>query len=117
MLWAGIVEDELVGIFCVQEGVKLTSHTYCQFLKSFLEPWLEDVPLSRLRNLIYMHDNAPSHGAKATTQYLESIGFKNKTMKIWPPNQSCKKRSTFLRPKFSNFVNLTQNVVKLGFPN
>ena len=65
---------------------KLTSHTYCQFLKSFLEPWLEDVPLSRLRNLIYMHDDAPSHAAKATTQYLESIGFKNKTMMIWPPN-------------------------------
>ena len=91
MLWAGIVGDELVGPFRVQEGVKLTLHTYCQFLKSFLEPyicWLEDVPLSRLRNLIYMHDNAPSHmhAAKATTQHLESIGFKNKTMMIWPPN-------------------------------
>ena len=86
MLWAGIVGDELVGPFRVQEGVKLTSHTYCQFLKSFLEPWIEDVPLSRLRNLIYMHDNAPSHAAKATTQYLESTGFKNKTMMIWPPN-------------------------------
>ena len=33
-----------------------------------------------------MHDTAPSHAAKATTQYLESIGFKNKTMMIWPPN-------------------------------
>ena len=33
-----------------------------------------------------MHDNAPSHAAKATTQYLESIGFKNKTMMSWPPN-------------------------------
>ena len=86
MLWVGIVGGELVGPFRVQEGVKLTSHTYCQFLKSFLEPWLEDVPLSRLRNLIYMHDNAPSHAAKATTQYLKSIGFKNKTMMIWRPN-------------------------------
>ena len=85
MLWAGIVGDELVGPFRVQEGVKLTSHTYCQFLKGFVEPWLEEIRLSRLRNLIYMHDNAPSHAAKATTQYLESIGFKNKTM-IWPSN-------------------------------
>ena len=85
MLWAGIVGDELVGPFRVQEGVKLTSHTYCQFLKSFLEPWLEEVPLSRLRNLIFMHGNAPSHAAKATTQ-LESIGFKNKTIMIWPHN-------------------------------
>ena len=86
MIWAGIVGDELVGPVRVQEGVKLTSQTYCQFLKSVLEPWLEEVPLSRLRNLIYMHDNAPSHAAKATAQYLQSIGFKNKTLMIWPPN-------------------------------
>ena len=83
MLWAGIVGDELVSPFCVQEGFKLASHTYCQFLKSFLDPWLKEVPLSRVRNLIYMHDNAPSHAAKATTQYLESIDFKNKTTMIW----------------------------------
>ena len=67
--------------FRIQEGVKLTSHTYCQFLKRFLEPWVEYVPLSRLRNLIYMHDNAPSHAVKATTQYLESIGW---SQMIWP---------------------------------
>ena len=86
MLWAGIVGDELVGPFRIQEGVKLTSHTYCLFRTSFLDTWLEEVPFSRLRNLIYMHDNAPSHAAKATTEYLESIGFKNKTIIIWPPN-------------------------------
>ena len=40
MLWAGIVGDEPVGPFRVQEGVKLTSHTNCQFLKSFLEPYM-----------------------------------------------------------------------------
>ena len=79
MLWAGILGDELVGPLHVQEGViKLTSHTYCQFFKSFLEPWLEEIPLSRLRNLVYMHNNAPSHAAKATTQYLESTGLRTK---------------------------------------
>ena len=31
MLWAGIVEDEVVGPFRLEEGVKLTSQTYCQF--------------------------------------------------------------------------------------
>ena len=85
MLWAGVVGDEIVGPFREQEGVKLTPHT-CQFLKSFLKPWLEEIPLSRLRNLIYMHDNAPSRAAKATTQYLESTGFKNKTIMIWLSN-------------------------------
>ena len=31
--------------------------------------------------------------------------------------QSCKKRSNFLRAKFSKVANLPQNVVKLGFTN
>lgn len=86
MIWAGIIGDELFGPIRVPEGVKLTSHTYCQFLKNVLEPWLEEIPLSLLSKLIYMHDNAPSHAAKATTQYLESLGFKNETLMSWPPN-------------------------------
>ena len=36
MLWTGIVVDDLVGPFSVQEGVKLTSHTYCQ-ITQYLE--------------------------------------------------------------------------------
>jgi hypothetical protein len=55
MIWAPIVGDELFGPVRIPECVKLTSHTNCQFLKSVLEPWLEEIPLSRLRKLIYMH--------------------------------------------------------------
>ena len=33
-----------------------------------------------------MHDNAPSHAAKATTQFLHSLGFVNETLMVWPPN-------------------------------
>jgi transposase len=33
-----------------------------------------------------MHDNAPSHAAKATTKFLEKIGFKDETLMVWPPN-------------------------------
>ena len=79
----------LLALFVYKKGLKTNTYltnTYCQFLKSFLEPWLEEIRLSRLRNPIYRHDNAPSHAAKATTQYLESIGLKNKTMMIWPSN-------------------------------
>jgi transposase len=86
MIWAGIVGDEILGPVRVPEGVKITSHTYCQFLKRVLEPWLEEIPLSLLRKIIYMHDNAPSHSAKATTEYLESLGFNNQRLMIWPPN-------------------------------
>ena len=33
-----------------------------------------------------MHDNAPSHAAKATTAVLKSLGFVNESLMIWPPN-------------------------------
>ena len=50
MIWAGIIGDELIGPVRVQQGVKLSSATYCQFLKNVLEPWLEELPLTRLKN-------------------------------------------------------------------
>ena len=33
-----------------------------------------------------MHDNAPSHAAKATKSVLKSLGFVNESLMIWPPN-------------------------------
>ena len=86
MIWGGIIGDELVGPFRVPEGVKLTSVTYCEFLKNVLEPWQDDLPLSQLKKIIFMHDNAPSHAAKATTTFLKSLGFMNDTLMVWPPN-------------------------------
>ena len=86
MIWAGIVGDERFGAVRVPEGVKLTSRTYCLFLKSVLEPWPEEIPLLLMRKLIYMHDNAPSYAAKAATQYLECLSLKNQTSMILPPN-------------------------------
>ncbi|CAB3991922.1 Hypothetical predicted protein [Paramuricea clavata] len=60
--------------------------TYCPFLKNSLEPWLDNLPLATLKKIIFMHDNAPSHAAKATTQFLHSLGFVNETLMVWPPN-------------------------------
>ena len=53
MIWAGIIGDELIGPVCVPQGVKLTSATYCQSLKNVLEEWLEEVPLSRLKKVVF----------------------------------------------------------------
>ena len=75
MIWDGIIGDELVGPFRVPAVLKLTSVTYCQFLKNALELWLDDVPLSKLKTIIFMHDNASFHAAKATTTFLKSFGF------------------------------------------
>ena len=86
MIWAGIIGDELVCPFRVPDGLKLTAATYCEFLKTALEPWLDDLPLSRLKRVVFMHDNAPSHAAKTTTAVFKSLGFVNKSLMIWPPN-------------------------------
>jgi hypothetical protein len=45
--------------------------------------WIE---WSRKKKIIVMHDNALSHAAKATTQFLHSLGFVNETLMVWTPN-------------------------------
>ncbi|CAB4001633.1 Hypothetical predicted protein [Paramuricea clavata] len=81
MIWGGII-----GPFCVPERLKLSSATYCPFLKNSLEPWLDNLPLATLKKIIFMHDNTLSHAAKATMQFLHSLGFVNETLMVWPPN-------------------------------
>lgn len=46
MSWPGIIGKELLGLYRMPEGVKLTSKTYKQFLKYNLLPWLDDLSLS-----------------------------------------------------------------------
>ena len=88
IIWAGIIGDELIGPVRAPQGVKLSPTTYYQFLKNVLEPWLEEVSLTRLKKVVSMHDNAPCtcHAAKATIKCLEGLGFKDETLMIWLPN-------------------------------
>ena len=86
MIWGGIIGNAIIGPFRVPEGLKLSSATYCPFLKNSLEPWFDNLPLATLKKIIFMHDNALSHAAKATTQFLHSLGFVNETLMVWPPN-------------------------------
>ena len=86
MIWGGIIGNAIIGPFRVPEGLKLSSATYCPFLKNSLEPWLDKLPLATLKKIIVMHDNALSHAAKATTQFLHSLGFVNETLMVWTPN-------------------------------
>ena len=88
MIWGGMIGNAIIGPFCVPEGLKLSSATYCPFLKDSLEPWLDNLRLSMLRKIMFMHDNAPSHAAKATTKFLHSLGFVNEILMVWPPNSS-----------------------------
>lgn len=86
MLWAGIIDGEVVGPTLVQDGVKINSVNYCALLDECLVPWLHDQTLDLRKKLVFMQDNAPSHSAKATKAYLGSLGFKNQNLMVWPPN-------------------------------
>lgn len=86
MLWAGIVNNEIVGPIMVPEGVKINSANYCTLLDDCLVQWLDDQTLNRRKKLVFMQDNAPSHSARATKEYLASLGFKNQNLMVWPPN-------------------------------
>ena len=78
MIWAGIISHELIGPVRVPRGIKLCSASCCHFLKNVLEPWLEKIPLSQLKKVVFMHDIAPCHAAKATIKCLQDLGFKDK---------------------------------------
>lgn len=86
LLWAGIIKNELVGPFRVEDGVKINSQTYCQFLEdTFFKQWYRKKSVSFKKNMIFMQDNAPSHASKYSTAWLASKGLKEEKIMTWPP--------------------------------
>ena len=85
MIWAGIINNQIVGPFCVPVVVKMCAKSYVDFLKKFL-PWYKKQPLALKRKMIFMHDNAPSHAAHYTREALTKFGFKEARLMLW---QAC----------------------------
>uniref|UniRef100_I3JDK3 Calpain catalytic domain-containing protein n=1 Tax=Oreochromis niloticus TaxID=8128 RepID=I3JDK3_ORENI len=86
LVWAGIIKDELVGPFRVEDGVKLNSQSYCQFLEdTFFKQWYRKKSASFKKNMIFMQDNAPSHASKYSTVWLARKGIKEEKLMTWPP--------------------------------
>ena len=86
LVWAGIIKDQLVGPFRVDDGVKINSQTYCQFLEdTFFKKWYKKKSPSFKKNMIFMQDNAPSHASKYTTAWLARKGIKGEKIMTWPP--------------------------------
>ncbi|KAI5613485.1 bridging integrator 1b isoform 2 [Silurus asotus] len=84
--WARGWIDELVGPFRVEDGVKLNSQSYCQFLEdTFFKQWYRKKSASFKKNMIFMQDNAPSHTSKYSTAWLARKGIKEENLMIWPP--------------------------------
>ena len=83
MFWAVMFGNELVEPFRVPDGVKLTAVAYIDFLKQNVLPWFKKMPLS-LKNMVFMHDNEPSHAAKLTSDFLATVSFKCEKLMTWP---------------------------------
>ena len=87
LVWAGIIKDELVEPFRVEDGLKLNSQTYCQFLEdTFFKQWYRKKSASFKKTMIFMRDNAPSHALKYFTAWLASKGLKDERIMTWPPS-------------------------------
>ena len=84
MIWAGIINNQIVGPFCVPDGVKMCAKSYVDFLQQNFLPWYKKQPLALKRKMIFMHDNAPSHAAHYTREALTKFGFKEARLMVWP---------------------------------
>ena len=84
MFWAAIIHDKLVGPFRVKDGVKMTAPTYIAFLKEHFSPWYKKQSLAFRNKMVFMQDNAPSHAAHLTTDFLKKVLVKKGEIMEWP---------------------------------
>jgi len=87
-VWCGIFYDTLIGPFFFVDN--LNGDKYLEFLKTELPILLEDIPLSRRKNLVWQQDGAPAHNKNTVIQYLNCTFGTNwmgtYSPKIcWPP--------------------------------
>lgn len=70
---AGIIKDELVGLFRVVDVIKMTCIAYINTVKENLIPWYKKKTSTIRRSTIFIRDDAPSSSAKVTMEYLTKI--------------------------------------------
>lgn len=69
MVWCAIWGDNVIGPYFFPGNV--SAETYLKMLKEFLWPFLENVPLSRLRKLWFQQDGASAHFALVVRNWIE----------------------------------------------
>lgn len=86
-VWAGIVEDNLIGPYFLPH--RLDGNSYYHFITNVLPELLEDLPLMLRRRMWFMHDGAPPHFALIVREFLNNR-FANRWIgrggpQHWPP--------------------------------
>ena len=84
MIWAGIVDDKVIGPFKVDEGVKLNSDNYCALLEGTFFKWYKSQSRKLKKDCVFMQDNAPSHASRSTSDFLARKGLTGSKLMKWP---------------------------------
>ena len=84
MFWAAIIGNVLVVPFKVADGVKMTAKVCIHFLKEHLIPWQKNKKITFRKNMVFVHVNAPSHVARLTNEYLNSVFARNRKIMQCP---------------------------------
>ena len=69
MILAGIIDQTIIGLFKIDEGVKLDNLNY--FMDYTLFAWYNSQSQTFKLKYLFMHDNAPSHLSKLTHKFFE----------------------------------------------
>ncbi len=75
MIWAGIVDQTIVGLSKIDEGVKLNYANYCNFIDKNFFAWYKSQSRSFNGKCVFMHDNLPAHIAKLTCELFANKMF------------------------------------------
>ena len=88
MTWAGIVDQNIFESFKINYSVKLDSANYCYFINYIFLAWYNSQSHNFKVNCVLMYDNAYSHIAKLTWEFLELKIFTEEKIMGYPPSSS-----------------------------
>lgn len=83
MFWVGIISNELVGHWKVDECIKLTSPAYIELLKASLQAEIKKTVAFRGK-FLFMNESTPTHATSETNECLYKLGLKNDKFMAWP---------------------------------
>ena len=86
---SGVNQEVVVWCFGLQSLVSRRwsendHREFIDFIGEYVEPWHKKNNLSSRKKMLFMHDNAPSHVARITTEYLESVFARHGKTMQWP---------------------------------
>ena len=84
-MWAGIVDQTFTGLFQVNEGVKLNSANYCDFMDKIFFAWYKSQSCSFKGKCAFMHDNDCCVSMLAHDFFEHKI-FSGERIIEWPPS-------------------------------